>query len=207
MRVPRRLWPWCDGRRAVRPRESPVRPQLQLRTAGWRSRNTGSPRHRRGAAGRDSRTPLPAPGPSAPAGPLPMQTTGRGGSPAASEGNATFFERGATRSRGQPKATSSPDPQALVRSRNRAGRRASSTSPSATAGLVALLAVAAGAARARRRGAAHAPRHRRPPRSHSVRHTRAAPRLCTVRPAWSTCPGWADAYTMLTNAPSTEPPQ
>ena len=207
MRVPRRLWPWCDGRRAVRPRESPVRPQLQLRTAGWRSREHGlasSPARRRRS--RQS-NPAPRAWPIR-AGRASADADNRSRGFAGSfEGNATFFERGATRSRGQPKATSSPDPQALVRSRNRAGRRASSTSPSATAGLVALLAVAAGAARARRRGAAHAPRHRRRPRSHSVRHTRAAPRLCTVRPAWSTCPGWADAYTMLTNAPSTEPPQ
>ena len=102
--VPRRLRrpPCCDGRRAVRPRESPVRPQLQLRTAGWRSREHGlasSPARRRRS--RQS-NPAPRAWPIR-AGRASADADNRSRGFAGSfEGNATFFERGATRSRGQP---------------------------------------------------------------------------------------------------------
>ena len=69
------------GRRAVRPRESPVRPRLQLRTAGWRSREHGlasSPARRLPRPGPPGAHQKHAPDrPSPPPPPAPRETEGR----------------------------------------------------------------------------------------------------------------------------------
>ena len=69
------------GGRAVRPRESPVRPRLQLRTAGWRSREHGlasSPARRLPRPGPPGAHQKHAPDrPSPPPPPAPRETEGR----------------------------------------------------------------------------------------------------------------------------------